>query len=292
MKTLPTLLVTGSSGQLGRQTVEFLLKSGKHQVIAGSRATEKIADLGAETRTVDFDRPETLASAFAGVDRLLLVSTDSLEKPGQRIAQHRAAIAAAVDAGVQHIVYTSVINAVPDSAAFVTPDHFQTEQAIIASGLDYTILRNGLYVDNLLGALPGIIASGQWHHAAGTGKIALVTRHDCARIAAAALEADLQGKRILDVTGPQLATYTDTAALVSEIVGQPISAVALDTESLVAGLVSAGFPEPIARVLASFDTAQANGEYDVLSSAIEDLTGSAPTSVREFLTARKTQLLG
>lgn len=286
MSTQPTLFVTGASGNLGRQTVEILLSSGKGRVIAGSRAPEKLADLvakGTEARAVDFDRPETLAVAFQGVDRLLIVSTDAIDKPGRRLIQHTAAIKAAEAAGVKHILYTSATNAAADSASIALQDHYETEQAIIASPLGHTILRNTLYVDNLLMSLPQILASGQWFHAAAEGKIARVTREDCARAAAAALESDFDGRRIIEISGPELQSVAEMAAVISDLSGKPVKAIALDEAALTAGLEQAGIPEIFARLLATFDTAQAKGEFNILTSAVRDLTGKEPITVESFL---------
>jgi NAD(P)H dehydrogenase (quinone) len=289
MSTRPTLFVTGASGHLGRQTVEFLLASGKGKVIAGSRDPEKLADLvakGAEARAVDFDRPETLAAAFKGVDRLLLVSTDAIDQPGRRLIQHTAAIEAAKAAGVKHILYTSATSAAPDSASIALQDHYETEQALIASGLSHTILRNTLYVDNLLMALPQILASGQWFHAAADGKIARITREDCARAAAAALESDFTGNRILEISGPELLDCREMAAIISELAGKPVAAIAIDEASLTDALEKAGIPEIFARLLATFDAAQAQGEFNILTSTVRDLTGKEPTTFRDFLASR------
>lgn len=289
MSTRSTLFVTGASGNLGRQTVEFLLASGKGNIIAGSRDTGKIADLvakGAEARAVDFDNPETLAAAFAGVDRLLIVSTDAIDKPGKRLIQHTAALKAAAAAGVKHVIYTSVTNASPDSASLVSQDHYETEQAIIASGLSHTILRNTLYVDNLLMSLPQILSSGQWFHAAAGGKIAMATREDCARAAAAALESDFEGSRIIEISGAELLDHDETATIISGLSGKPVTAIAIDEAGLTQGLLKAGLPEIYARLLATFDTAQAKGEFSVLTSAVRDLTGKEPVTVREFLKGR------
>ncbi|MES2438182.1 MAG: SDR family oxidoreductase [Verrucomicrobiota bacterium] len=286
MSTAPTLFVTGASGQLGRQTVEFLLASGKGDIIAGSRDPAKIADLvakGAEARAVDFDHPDTLAAAFEGVDRLLLVSTDAIDQPGHRLVQHTAAIKAAVAAGVKHILYTSATRAAPDSASIALQDHYETEQAVIASGLSHTILRNALYVDNLLMSLPQIIASGQWFHAAAAGKISRVTREDCARVAAAALAADFMGNRILEISGPELLTCDETAAIISRLSGKQVTAIAIDKAGLMDGLAEAGLPDIFVRLLATFDTAQANGEFEILTSVIRDLTGREPATVESFL---------
>lgn len=286
MSTRPNLFVTGASGNLGRQTAEFLLASGKGNIIAGSRDPGKLVDLvakGAEARAVDFNRPETLAAAFEGVDRLLLVSTDAIDQPGRRLIQHTAAIKAAEAAGVKHIIYTSATKAAPDSASIALRDHYETEQAIIASGLGYTILRNTLYVDNLLMSLPQILSSGQWFHAAAGGKIAMVTREDCARAAAAALESDFRGNRIIEISGAELLDHEETAAIISGLSGKPLVAIAIDEASLVEALTKAGLPDIFARLLATFDTAQANGEFNVLNSSVRELSGKEPTTVRSFL---------
>lgn len=286
MSTRPTLFITGASGNLGRQTVEFLLASGKGNIIAGSRDPGKLADLvekGAEARAVDFNQPEALATAFAGVDRLLLVSTDSIDQPGRRLIQHTAAIQAAIAAGVKHIIYTSATSASPESASIALQDHYETEQALIASGLSHTILRNTLYVDNLLMSLPQILASGRWYHAAAGGKIAMVTREDCARAAAAALESDFSGSRVIEISGAELLDHDETAAIISGLSGKPLEAIATDEASLIGALTHAGLPDIFARLLATFDTAQANGEFNVLTSAVRDLTGKEPVTVGAFL---------
>lgn len=289
MSIRPTLLVTGASGQLGRLTVQFLLESGYDNVIAGSRDTTKLAEFaakGAEIRTVDFDAPETLTAAFKGVDRLLLVSSDALFVPGQRLTQHRAAIQAAVEAGVKHILYTSVTRA--DSASLIkaTPDHYATEQAIIASGLNYTFLRNTLYADNILNSLPQILSTGKWFHATGTGKISYATREDCARVAAAALASDSGENQVIEITGPEALDNKELAAILQEISGKPVEAIAIDHDSLVSALLQAGIPEVFSNLLADFDTAQEKGDFDILSPAIRELTGREPQTVREFFTGR------
>lgn len=288
MSTRPTLFVTGASGHLGRQTVEFLLASGKGNIIAGSRDTNKLADLvakGATARSVDFNQPETLATAFQGVDRLLIVSTDSIDQPGRRLIQHTAAIQAAEAAGVKHIIYTSATRASADSASICLQDHHQTEQALSASPLSHTILRNALYTDSLLIFLPQLLASGQWFHAAAEGKIARVTREDCARAAAAALESDYCGNRTIEISGPELLDQAETAAIIRELSGKPLLPIAIDEAGLVDSFVEAGVADFFARLLATFDSAQANGEFNLRTSAVEELTGMPPTSVRSFLAA-------
>jgi NAD(P)H dehydrogenase (quinone) len=291
---MSTLLVTGASGNLGNLAAKTLLASNTgHKIIAASRNPSKLADLaalGAETRALDFEDAATLASAFAGVDRALIVSTDALDKPGRRIAQHKNAIDAAAKAGVKHVVYTSFTHSTPDSVILLAPDHYATEQLLDQSPLGYTILRNNLYAEILLSALSHAVATGQWFAAAGNGAIGYVPRADAATAAAAALASSFDGRRTLDITGPAALTHQEVAAIVSEIIGKPLAYIPVDEAAVTQGLVGAGFPEPMAKIFASFDTATAKGELNVVSSAVEDLTGRRPQSLRDFLATNKAAL--
>jgi NAD(P)H dehydrogenase (quinone) len=290
MKTNQTLLVTGASGHLGHRVVELLLEAGAGTVIAATRDPGKVADLvarGAIARKADFDDEASLVAAFAGVDRLLLVSTDALGTPGQRVAQHQAAVRAAAAAGVKHLVYTSLINPGVESPVTIAPDHRQTEEAIAATKLGFTILRNDLYTDLLLQSLPRAVATGDLVTASGTGAIGYVTREDCARAAAAALASSGDGRTTLDITGPEALTHAAIAAIAAAISGRPIKHVAIDGASLNAGMVAAGLPSFVADMLVSFDLAAAKGDLAVVSTAVLDLTGKAPTSVADFLAAHR-----
>lgn len=281
----PTLLVTGASGHLGRRVVELLLEANMGQIIAATRQPEKLTDLAARgvmVRQADFNDPASLAQAFAGVDRLLLISTDAL---GSRLAQHINAIHAADHAGVKHVVYTSLINPGPDSPILLAPEHRGTEEALDASRMGWTILRNNVYADLLIGSLGRAIEMGQHFSACGDGKIGYITRDDCARAAAAALAADFDGRRTLDITGPEALSQADIAALASQISGKPVMYIPLELEAMIQGMEGAGLPRPVAEIFASFDTATQLGYLDVVSGAFEALTGHTPTRVADFVTA-------
>src|SRR5215207_578206 len=143
-----SILVSGASGHLGRQVVENLLgRVAPSSIVATTRSPERLADVAARgviVRHADFDDDASLDAAFAGVDRALLISTDSLDKPGQRVAQHRRAIKAFARAGVKHLAYTSIVNPV-GSLITLSKDHAETERALAESGLHYTVLRNNMY---------------------------------------------------------------------------------------------------------------------------------------------------
>ncbi|RYE83557.1 MAG: NAD-dependent epimerase/dehydratase family protein, partial [Hyphomicrobiales bacterium] len=234
------ILVTGASGKLGRRIVELLLDGGATQVIAGTRDPSKLSIPGVETRRVDFADADSLDAAFAGIDQVLIISTDVTGEIRQKLQV--AAVEAAGRAGVKHIVYTSLTNPGPDSVVLLAPDHHLTETAIAKTGAAYTFLRNAIYMDMLMMSLPHALASGQWYSAMGQGKLGRITREDCARAAAAVLLAGPQGNRVLDISNTELLTAEETAALASAVTGKPLSVVHVDDASLAAGMVGAGLP--------------------------------------------------
>ncbi len=280
-----TLLVTGASGQLGRRAVEILLEKKAGKVIAGTRDPAKVADLvtrGAEARVVDFDKPETLAEAFRGVDRLLFISSDALPI---RTEQHRRVVDAATKAGVKHVVYTSSPAPKPFPNNDILNSHFWTEHALAASPMGWTVLRNNIYAEIILVGLPHALQTGQMFSATGTAGRNYVTREDCAAAAAGALLDGFDGRRILEVSGPAPVTQDEVAALVSALAGKTVTHVAVPAEGLRQGLLGAGLPDFYADVLVGFDVDAAEGFHATTTPVVEQLAGRAPTSVADFLKA-------
>ncbi|MBV1902968.1 MAG: SDR family oxidoreductase [Marinosulfonomonas sp.] len=283
--------ITGAAGNLGGLVLNKLIEAGVGPLIATSRSPDKLADVaakGVEVRAADFNDPASLGSAFRGVKRLLIVSTDDLE-PGKRLIAHANAINAAVNAGVAHIVYTSLTNPVDQSPITFSTDHKDTEAMLASSGVAHTILRNNLYTDMLLMSAPQSIAMGKHFTATGTGKTGFVTREDCASAAAAALmnEADT---RTLEITGPDTVTHDQIAKYLSEITGQTIPHIAISGDDLKGAMIGNGLPEFMAEVFASFDIAVAEGYLNVASGSLEELTGQPGKSVRQFLKDNKAAL--
>lgn len=286
----PTFFVGGASGHLGRRVVQLLLERGAAgRIIAGTRNPARFSALaGVEVRSADYADPAGLAAAMRGADRVLVISTDAI---GQRAAQHANAIAAAKAAGAGHVVYTSMPYPEPGNPVLFAPEHYATEQALKGSGLGHTILRNSWYAENLLGALQPALASGQWFTAAGDGLISHVTREDCARAAAGALLAEGAGDRVLTVTGPAASSNREIAALAAGLTGRAVAVVDADEAGLIAGLQSAGLPEAVARLLASFDANQRAGGFSMVTDAVEALWGTQPQSLEAFLVANRSSLL-
>ncbi len=280
------ILVTGASGQLGRLVVNELLRRGANHVIAGSRTPDKLQDLasqGVEVRTVDFDRPDTLKASLAGVERLALISADNIEEPGRRLAQHRAAVSAAVESGVKHVVYTSSPGAPqPTPESSLANDHFWTEAALFAAPFDWTILRNQLYAELLLMSAGQATQSGQLFSATGGKGRAYVTRQDCARGVAGAL-LNAQGREVLDVTGPQAVTQDQVAALLTELTGKSVAHVEVPPAGLHEGLTHAGLPPGLVKALVEFDVAASRGYHSLVTPTVERFSGEQPTDLRAFL---------
>jgi NAD(P)H dehydrogenase (quinone) len=275
-------LVTGASGQLGQRVIHHLLETSgvkPDDIIAASRQPEKLAafaEKGVQVRQIDFEDAQSMEAAFAEAANILIISTDSLDRPGHRLVQHRAAIAAAEKAGVKHLLYTSMPEPV-NSPLLFAPDHEGTEAAIKASAIPaWTILRNNWYFENVMMSAGPALASGHWYSAAGDGKIAHISRDDLARAAAAALVAAGSEKKVYTLTGAFSYSHRDIAALLAKAAGKEITVVDVPLEGLVQGMVGAGLPEPVARVFASIDTMIAHGGLANITGDFKALTGADP----------------
>lgn len=290
-----TILVTGASGNLGRLVLDHLLASGKvnpGKIIAVSRDPAKLgpyAEKGVVTRSGDFDNPASLDDAFQGAGKVLLISTDALGEPGKRLAQHTVAVKAAKKAGAGRIFYTSLPNAQTSVVTFA-PDHLGTEEAIKASGLAYTILRNSWYMENLFMSLPHALQAGQWFTSAGNGRNPYIARDDIAAAIAGALLADETENRIYTLTGPSALTAAEIAAMATTVTGKPLAVIDVTDEQLAGGLKGAGLPEAFIPTLVSFDTNARLGLFDVVTNDAETLSGRQLKPLQAFLEENRAAL--
>jgi len=273
-----SLIITGASGHLGRRTAELLLDTegvDAGDVVLITRDPSKLDDLaarGATVRAGDFSQASTLPDAFAGATRVLIVSTDVV---GARVPGHKAAIDAAKAAGAQLIAYTSLPNPVAANPAGVAADHRETEEALQASGIPYTFLRNALYAEYQIPGAQAAAASGKHYYNSGDGKTAYVSREDCAAAAAAVLAGgDEHANKAYDITGPELLSGADLARIFG---AEPV---AVDDDAFAAAL-----PPEIAPLLVSFGVAIREGFLDQRSDDVEALTGRAPRALSDVLAA-------
>lgn len=282
------IAISGASGEFGQLAARSLLEIiPAADIVLVSRSPEKLAafvDRGVEFRRGDFDEPDSLATAFAGVERLLLISTVAVGE--QRRAQQRCAIEAAEAAGVRHIAYTSSVGMHPRNPSFIIPDHAFTEGLLRQCGMDATILRMAAYADILARAIaPQAIATGQWMSHSGDGLVGFVAKEDCARAAAHAIAKDGHAGAIYEITGPDLLSYRDAAALASELSGRPIAYVEPDADD--AGKEQADTwigPFTMADLL-STERAIREGFSAICSRHVEMITGRPALSLREVYRA-------
>lgn len=293
MKTI----ITGASGQYGRQAVTRLLdRIPAEDLILISRNPGKLsrfAERGAEVRQGDYDDPVSLHAAFRGGERLLLISGTRV---GHRIPQHKAAIDAAVACGVGHIVYTSFVGIQPGNPSEAVVDHAATEAMIRDSGMAWTMLRDAQYADAMIVNMgPNFIRSGRWLSSTAGGREALVWRDDCIDCAVAVLSGQGHDNRAYDITGPELLGFAEVAAMLSELSGRPIDYIETDDAGMYAMFDAMGIPrEPVddqsvagiswnSDDMVTFERAIREGYFAVISDDVERLTGRKPRSVRQMI---------
>jgi NAD(P)H dehydrogenase (quinone) len=300
-----SIIVTGASGQFGQLVTEVLLQrlpaSDLILVTRNPRLLESTAQRGAEVRYGDFDKPDSLRTAFAGGDRMLMISTLSV---GRRAQQHRNAIAAAVAAGVRHIVYTSSGGLHPDNPAMVIHDHLDTERVLAASGLSFTILRDSLYAEVAATQIaPRAISIGKWIGSAADGKVGFVSKHDCVAVAASVLTNPGHEGKTYEITGPELLSFREVAVLASRIVARPIEYVVISDDEMRAMLTAAGVPQDYvegmntagigtssSEDIVSYERGIREGYFAVRSDHVRQILGRPPMTVRDVLLAHRTQL--
>ena len=276
--------LTGANGQLGRLVLQHLLTQvPAHQIIATTRDPQKLADiasLGVVVRSADFSDPTTLANAYAGATRLLIISTYVL---GQTVELHKAAIAGAVEAGVKHIVYTSTPHADPTSTNPLIADHGQTEVALAASGVPWTALRNDFYAEALKNFLDLLLVKRQLLIPEGSAKHSWVSREDCARAAAGVLIGKLTTTGPIDVTGPEALSFADLASRLSNLSEHQITAHTFPDQEIIAQVIAKGVPAEAASSMVRLISWVAREGSSTPTDTVEQAWGTKPTSIDTIL---------
>lgn len=279
------IIVTGATGQLGRLVIASLLKTTPaQQIVAAVRDVAKAADLaaqGVQVRAANYNDSASLDAAFTGATKVLLISSSEV---GQRVVQHRNVVDAAVRANAGLFVYTSVLRA-GTSALSLAGEHRETEAAIIASGLPYSLLRNGWYFENYTAGLGGSLAQGVLAGSAGEGRIAAAARADYADAAAAVLTSTVPVDKVYELSGDSAFTLADLAAELSRQSGKEIPYQNLPQQEYEEVLLGAGLPAPVAAMVAGLDVAAAQGELDGEGHALSKLIGRPTTTLADAVKA-------
>jgi len=298
MSVTPKLFVTGATGQLGGHVIDALLETvPASSIVAGMRDPAKheeagnaLRQKGLEVRVADYSRPETLASAFTGVDRLLFISSS---ENGRRKVQHRNVISAAKDAGVGLVAYTSILHA-DTSPLFLAEEHRDTEAALAEAGVPFVLLRNGWYTEVYTWRLPLALKRGVLVGAAGDGRISSAARADYARAAATVLAGGDHAGRIYELAGDASFTLAELVAVVAEASGKPMAYRNMAPEEFRSAVLDAGLPEIVARILSDTDAGVAKGALFDDGGALARLIGRPTTPFQTTITSfvRDQQTVG
>jgi NAD(P)H dehydrogenase (quinone) len=277
------ILVTGATGKLGTKVVDSLLKTVPASQIAVSvRNPEKagaLKDRGIEVRQGDFENPESLVSAFAGIDRLLIISTDGDNET--RIRQHANAVEAAKKAQVKFIAYTSVGNA-DNNPLHLAQVHRATEAAIIKTGIPYSFLRNNWYLENETGSIQGVLAGAPWVTAAGTSKVGWAAKQDYADAAAAVLSGKGHENTIYELSGKPM-TQEELAAILGTVLGKKVIVQQVDDAAYAQIMKGAGLPDFVVGMLVEMQQSIRKGALDIENSDFEKILGRPTTPISKAL---------
>lgn len=258
------ILVTGANGHLGNAVVDFLLKKNPYiKIKALVRSEEKGKELknrGVEIAIGDYLDYDSLVNAMENVDSLLLVSSSSIE---DRLTQHLNVIKAAKQSDINHIVYTSVLKANPNSKFTFGIEHVKTEEEIMNSGIDYTLMRHTYYADFLPDIFGNFLESGVIYYSAGNAKVNFAARMDMAEANAnVLLNLTKHKNKIYEITSGKAYSFSDIAEMLSQIAGKKIEYVDIPVEKLKENIVKAGMPNEVAEMMAGIAESMKVGEFD------------------------------
>lgn len=277
------IVITGASGQLGRLVIDELMRSvPASELAAAVRSPEKVDDLakmGIQIRQADYNRPDTLDTAFSSAAKVLLISSSEV---GQRVPQHANVIAAAQKTGIDLLAYTSILHADATPLALGS-EHRQTEAMLAESGVPYVVLRNGWYTENYAAGIPIALQHGAVLGCAGEGRISSAARVDYAAAAAAVLLADDQAGKVYELAGDDAYTLAEFAATIAQQTGKTVIYQDMPEAEYANVLKDAGFPDGMAQLLAQSDAGAAKGGLFDDSKTLSRLIGRPTTPLAEVV---------
>lgn len=280
------ILVTGATGHLGSQIVENLLTQiSSSEIVVLVRDEEKAKELkakGFQIRIGDYTNPNSLIAAFKNVNKLVLISSNDFN---DRIGQHKNAINAAKQAGVKHILYTSMsMNDIETSPlkGFLK-DHYETEDYIKQNGFTYTMLQHSLYADVIPMFIGEEVLETGVFFPAGEGRVAYASRNDLAEAISKIVLSDAFDNQDLPLTNTENYSYSDVAKILTELSGKEVAYVSPTPEDFAETLKGFGLPEPIIQMSLGFAAGIKNNDFDKTFPNLETILGRKPQALKEYL---------
>lgn len=286
--------ITGATGHLGQATINALLQSSTPAdivaIVRDPKKTTTLRQQGVQVRQGDYENITSLVAAFGGVTTVLLISTNELDD-AIRTRQHRHVIDAARQAGVHHLVYTSVLNPSRESQFSGSASHLATEEYLRASGLTYTIFRNTLYMDLIPGFIGAdALSSGKIYSTAGTGQVSYALREDIAQALAIVLMAITNHEnQTYDIAPAPTYSMRDVTVMLSEVSNQPVEFIAISADEMASGMRQQHIPEAVVGLMVGITGAMQANELSTTSNTLEQLLGRKPADLKTYLTATYTQ---
>ncbi|REJ65675.1 MAG: SDR family NAD(P)-dependent oxidoreductase [Planctomycetota bacterium] len=278
--------VTAATGQLGRKVVRELLDS-SDEIVATVRSPDQATDLAnrdVEIRRGDYDEPESLHNAFRSTDVLLLIP--SIAPVERRVQQHFNALQAAKEAGVTRVVFAGFMAAEPNSKFHIAPYLLYAESKLRLSGLDWTILRDGMYLDPVADWIPDLVQMGRLPYPVDHGRVAYICRDDLARALAAACVGNSHSRELYKLTGPEAISMPELAEAISEATKKPIKFETVTEQEFVEICQAGNESEEMIQTLLSMYRAVENGEFEEVTTDVAMLTGKEPMPIHQFLESR------
>lgn len=286
------ILVTGATGQFGENAIDHLLKKGIEPfmiaaLVRDAAKSQGLQEKGIQIRVGDYENYSSLVQAFDGVDKLLLVSSNDRQAFENRTAHHLNVIKAAKEAGVKHIVYTSFVRkpGFENSAiAAFQNSHVESEAFLMHSGIDYTILQNGIYLEMIpVFAGEKIAEKGVITFPAQDGKASFVLREELAEAAAHILPTDGHQNKLYQLTNTESVSFTDIAAELSRVLGKEVLYQSPPVEEFESMLKSFGVPDQYIGMFATWATALSQHTMDADDRILERFLGRKPTTMKQFV---------
>jgi NAD(P)H dehydrogenase (quinone) len=274
--------VTGASGGVGSRVVRHLLaRADPPPLVALARRPHAVPDAGRLTvRRADYDDRLSLRVAFADVDTLVFVSSDGVAEEVRR--HHEHIVAAAIDAGVEHVVYTSIVDVSPDSRFYYAAVHRETEALVAESGLSHCLARTSIFADYFVSTwIAPALEEGTLALPAGAGRMSLVSRNDAARALAVAAVSRCEG--VIELTGPAALTGDEISQSTEAATGRRLRYVALEEEAYRQRLARGQAPSWLIDAFTSLFAAVQEGRFELVSPDIPRLTGEPQQPYAEFI---------